>query len=386
MPRLLFVIDDDSYFCWHRMDLGRAARDAGFEVAVATRVQNHAKPIEDEGFNLLPIRLRRGIQSPPDEWAAFIELIRLYRREQPDIIHHFALKQVLFGAVAARITGVPAVVNTITGLGYMFQGGGGRRRLIRSVITPALRWALAHPQSSVIFENGDDCQDFLNERLVKHSQAVVIRGAGVNVSQFSPAPEPSGVPVVLLVARMVWDKGVGEFVQAARLLKAKGIHARFVLVGSVDPDNPTSISEADLMGWEKDGIVEWWGHRENMPEAYASSHVVVLPSYGEGLPKTLLEAAACARPLVATDVRGCREIARNGDNGFLVPLKEAEPLAHAIATLLDDRTLRAKMGTRSREIVEKEFRAELIANATITLYRRLLERTRSASVKGGVVS
>ncbi len=386
MSKLLFVVDEDCYFLSHRLDLARAARNAGFEVVVATRVQEHAKPIEDEGFRLIPIRLRRGIQSPLDEGAALIELIRLYRRERPDIIHHVALKPVLFGAIAARLCRVPAVVNAITGLGYMFQSSGWRRRLLRGAITPPLRWALASSCSAVIFQNGEDSQDFLNERLVTDSQAIVIRGAGVNVSQFMPAPEPAGIPVVSLAARMVWDKGVGEFVQAARLLRAKGIKARFVLVGSVDSDNPTSLSEADLMGWEKDGIVEWWGHRENMPDVYAASHVVVLPSYGEGLPKTLLEAAACARPLVATDVRGCREIVRDGENGFLVPVKEAAPLARAIETLLHDRALRAKMGARSRELVEKEFRVELIADATVTVYRRLLERSAAASVGGGAVS
>jgi glycosyltransferase involved in cell wall biosynthesis len=373
-PRLLYVIDEDRDFCSHRLDLARGARDAGFEILVATHVQDHAKQIEDEGFKLLPIKLRRGVQPPVRDMAALVALVRLYRRAEPDIIHHVALKQVLFGAIAARITRVPAMVNAITGLGYMFCSGSWRRGVLRSVITPALRWALAYPRSVTIFQNSDDCEDFVDARIVKKSQAVIIRGAGVNVSQFSPTPEPSGVPVVVLASRMLWDKGVGEFVQAARLLKGKGIQVRCVLVGSVDKESPTTITAAQLRRWQKAGMVEWWGHCDDMAGVFAASHAVVLPSYGEGFPKVLLEAAACARPLIATRVRGCQEIVRDGENGLLVPPRNPEALAQAIVTLLGNKALRERMGARGREIVVKEFRADLIAEATIALYDRLLGR------------
>jgi glycosyltransferase involved in cell wall biosynthesis len=181
---------------------------------------------------------------------------------------------------------------------------------------------------------------------------------------------------------MVWDKGIGEFVQAARILKTKGIRARFVLTGGMDNDNPTAISAAELQSWQDEGLVEWWGHREDMPAVFASSHVVVLPSYHEGLPKSLMEAAACARPLVATQVRGCREIVKDGDNGFLVPLKNSDALADKIAALLNDASLRARMGARGRDLVEKEFRVELIASDTIAVYRRLLTQAEAVPLKG----
>jgi len=378
-PRLLFVIDEDLYFCKHRLDLARAARDAGFEVLVSTFVQHHGKQIEEEGFKLFPIRLRRGLQSPLHDLASLIELIRLYRREQPDIVHHVALKQVLFGAIAARLVRVPTMANAITGLGFLFHSETTRARLILSVIRPVLQWALAHPRSTVILENGDDCEDLIHAGIIKRSRAVVIHGAGVNVSQFRPSPEPDGVPVVLLASRMLWDKGVGEFVQAARLLKGNGIRSRCVLVGMVDKESPSTIPEKQLLQWEEEGVIEWWGHRDDMADVFASSHIVVLPSYAEGLPMVLLEGAACARPLIATRVRGCQEIVRNGENGLLVPPQNSHLLAQAIITLLHDKPLRDKMGARGREIVMHEFRAERIAGETIAVYRQLLGNGRGAS-------
>lgn len=376
-PRLLYVIDEDRDFCSHRLDLARAARDGGFEVLVATHVQRHAKHIRDEGFKLLPIRLRRGVQAPVQDMAALIELVRMYRREKPDIIHHVALKQVLFGSIVARIARVPAIVNAITGLGSMFSSGSSRRARLRSAITPLLRWALARPRSTVILQNRDDCEDLVQRRIVKRSQVVIIRGAGVNVSQFRPSPEPDGVPVMILASRMLFDKGVEEFVQAARVLKGKHVPARCVLVGMVDKENPSAITEGQLRLWEEEGAVEWWGHRDDMANVFASSHAVVLPSYGEGLPKVLLEAASCARPLIATHVRGCVEIVKDGENGLLVPLKDSHALAHAMMTLIQNKALRVRMGARGREIVVKEFTAEQIARETITVYQRLLGQERS---------
>jgi glycosyltransferase involved in cell wall biosynthesis len=372
-PRLLFLIDEDRDFCSHRFDLARAAQDDGFEVLVATHVQHHGKQIEDEGFKLFPTQLRRGLQSPLHDLSSLIELVRLYRREQPDIVYHVALKQVLFGAIAARIVQVPAMVSAVTGLGYMFCTEARRTRLLRAVIKPALRGALAHPRSMVIFQNDEDCEDFVRAGVVSRSGAVIIRGVGVNVSQFCPSPEPDGVPVVVLASRMLRDKGVGEFVEAARLLKGKGIKARCVLVGMVDNENPSSFTETDLRRWESEGAVEWWGHRDDMADVFASCHVVVLPSYSEGFPKVLLEAAACARPLIATNVRGCREIVRDGENGLLVPSKDPQALAHAVLRLVQDKALRRKMGERGRDIVMNEFRAGQIAAQTIAVCHGLLE-------------
>jgi glycosyltransferase involved in cell wall biosynthesis len=382
-PRLLFLITEDWYFWSHRLALARAARDAGMEVVIATRVQDHGKRIEEEGFKLLPIRLVRRSRNPLRELAAVIEIIRLYRRERPDIVHHVALKPIMYGSIAARLTGVSAVVNAFAGLGYTFIAGDEEIELLRPLIRQVLRWVLALPHSLVIFQNHEDCEELVQAGLVSKANARVIRGVGVDVTRFIPRSEPAGEPVVMLAGRMLWDKGVGEFVAASRLLKQWGIPARFVLVGQPDDENPASIPEEQLRQWQEEGLMEWWGQREDMPNVVAAAQVVVLPSYREGLPKILLEAAACAIPIVATDVPGCREIVRAGESGLLVPPRGAEPLAKAIAALFKDPALRARMGARGREIVVNEFSVERIARDTLTLYRELLGETGSVACEMG---
>jgi len=371
-PRLLFLITEDWYFWSHRLDLARAARDAGMEVLIATRVQDHGKRIEKEGFKLLPIHLVRRSRNPLQELAALMEITRLYRRERLDIVHHVALKPIVYGSIAARLAGVPAVVNAFAGLGYTFITRGEKIGLLRLLIRQALRWAMALPRALVIFQNEEDREELVQAGLVRKADARVIRGVGVDLARFTPRPCLGGTPVVMLAGRMLWDKGIGEFVAASRLLKEWGILGRFVLVGQPDHENPASISEAQLRQWQEERIVEWWGHLEDMPKVLASAHVVALPSYREGLPKILLEAAACALPIVATDVPGCREIVRAGDNGFLVSPRDSESLAKAIAALFKDPALRARMGARGREIVESEFSVERIVRDTLALYRELL--------------
>jgi glycosyltransferase involved in cell wall biosynthesis len=376
MARLLFLIDDDSYFCWHRLDLARTARDEGYEVVVATHVNQHGAQIEKEGFKLLPIRFRRGIRNPLHECVTLAEVMRLYRRECPDIIHHISLKHVLYGSVAARLTGMPAIVNAFTGLGTTFASQTTKAKLLRSGIKAVLRWSLAHPCSKVTFENNDDREDLIAAGIVSQSQTVVIRGVGINVSDFTPQIESHEPAIVLLASRMLWDKGVGEFVEAARLIKHRFPSVRCVLVGAVDPESDLGIDQAQLQSWESEGLVEWWGHQEDMKDVYRQAHVVVLPTYyGEGLPRVLLEAAASGKPLVATDWRGCREIVRDGDNGLLVPIRDSKALAHAVLNLLADKGMRTRMGVRGREIAVGEFSSEQVAKETIAVYRRLLEDT-----------
>lgn len=371
-PKLLFLVTEDWYFWSHRLNLARAARDTGFEVHVATRVQDHGKRIESEGFKLIPIRLLRSGRRPIRELSAIIELIQLYRRLRPDIVHHVAMKPILYGSWAARLTRVPAVVNAFAGLGFTFIAEGHRVRMLRSAIQLVLRMALALPHSRVIFQNSEDCDLMVGSGIVRETQKVVIRGSGVDVAKFVPRPEPEGEAVIVLATRMLWDKGVGEFVEAVRLLRKQKIRAKFFLVGMVDQENPAAIPESQLLAWQSGGMIEWRGHQDEMPEVLASAHVVVLPSYREGLPKILLEAAACARPIVATDVPGCREIVRDGENGVLVPPKDPNALARAIATLIGDPAMRRRMGTRGREIVEKEFSMEEISRQTLAVYRELL--------------
>ena len=371
-PKILFLVTEDWYFRSHRLGLARAARDAGAEVAVATRVRDHGAAITQEGFRLLPLRLRRGGRNPLAELPALAEILRLYRRERPDLVHHVAMKPVLYGALAAALTGVPVVVNALTGLGALFIGGSATARLLGPVVRAALRPLLDRADSHLILQNDDDRALLERHGLIRHERVHLIRGSGVDVGRFRPAPEPGGPPVAALVARMLWDKGVGEFVAAARLLKRRGVPVRLVLVGPTDPENPAAIPEAVLRAWQEEGAVEWRGAVADIAGLWREAHIAVLPSYREGLPKALLEAAACGRPLIAADVPGCREIVRPGATGVLVPPRDAGALADAIERLAGDTALRAHLGRQAQALAEAEFAEDIVVRRTLDLYRALL--------------
>jgi len=371
-PRLLYLVTEDWYFCSHRLPVARAARDAGAEVIVATRVNVHGDPIRAEGFRLVPLRWRRGSHAPGAELTAIAEIVRLYARERPDLVHHVALKPVIYGSVAATLTGMPHTVNALTGLGALFIGSSGKTRALGGLARLALRPLLNRAGGRVVLQNEDDRRLLESRGLLRHDRVSLIRGSGVDTRRFAPAPEPEGPPVAVLVARMLRDKGVGEFVAAARILKQRGVPVRMLLAGPTDPDNPAALDEAGLLQWTAEGIVEWLGPVADMPSLWARSHLAVLPSYREGLPKALLEAAACGRPMVATDVPGCREIVHHEETGLLVPAKDAAALAEAIARLAGDAELRRRLGARARAVAEAEFSEEIVVRGTLALYRELL--------------
>jgi glycosyltransferase involved in cell wall biosynthesis len=375
--RLLLVMNDDRYFLCHRLDLARSARNAGMDVVVVTRAEDNGKRILNEGFQYRPIPFVKGGRQPLRELAAIIKLAQLYRREKPDIVHHICMKPVLYGSWAARLAGIPAVVNTFAGLGFYFLAKGWRTRLVRAGLTAGLRTAFTLPNCRALFENSADRDRLIRAKVVSREHTVMISGTGVDTSKFAPASEREGTPIVVLACRMLWDKGVGDFVQAAKLLKEWQVPARFVLVGTPDPDNPSNIAEAQLIAWHQQGTVEWWGYRDDMPEVLVSAHIVVLPSSSEGLPKILLEAGACERPVVATAIPGCKEVVRDGENGFLVPPKDPDSLAKAITVLLKNPILRIRMGKRGRKIVVREFRVKLVGNQNLAVYRELLQNSRS---------
>lgn len=371
-PRLLFLITEDWYFWSHRVDLARAARDAGFEVMIATRVTDHGERIQREGFRLFPISLVRQSRNPFVELAAVLELVRLYRRERPAIVHHVALKPILYGSLAAWISCIPAVVNAFAGLGYAFTDEMRRKSMAHRFLCRALTTLGRLSKSVVVFQNKDDRDLLFEEGVVEIQQTRIIPGSGVDTKAFDVRPSAEDRPIVMLASRMLWDKGIGEFVEASRHLKQNGLAARYVLVGRCDEHNPAAIEPAQLRRWVEEGLVEWWEHRDDMPQTLASASIVVLPSYREGLPKVLLEAAACGKPLIATDVPGCREIVTQGVNGLLVPARDATALADAIDSLLRDASLRAAMGMAGRERVVRAFSVEKVASQVVDLYRELL--------------
>ncbi len=366
-PRLLFVVTEDWYFCSHRLDLAKAAQAAGFEIHVATRLGQHGERIRAEGFVLHELNLDRRIGNPFREIAA---LIGLLRRVKPDILHNVALKPAVFGSLAARLTGVRRVVNAVSGLGYVFINRSGAAGLLRPLIVAAFRFLFGAKGRHVIVQNAYDKAFF--DTLVDPDRVHLIRGAGIDVDKFVPQPELPGPLLAAAVSRLLWDKGIGELVEAARLLQARGVALRIALVGKPDPANPRTIAEAEVRRWVADGLVEWWGYKDDVREVWRQAQIAVLPSYREGLPKALLEAAACGRPLVATDVPGCNELVRDDDNGLLVPVRQAAPLADALQRLAGDPQLRARLGHRARERAEQEFSSRQVIAPHLALYRTLM--------------
>jgi glycosyltransferase involved in cell wall biosynthesis len=366
------VVNRDSFFLSHRLPLARGARNAGMEVIVAAGDSGRGRAIEAEGFEFVPLPVARGKLNPFLEARTFAFLLQLYRRLRPALIHHSTVQPVIYGSIAARLIGRGAVVNTISGLGYVFTSDHRTAKVLRPVLRRLWRMALSHPHSRTIFQNSDDRDDFIRMGLVRAEAAALIRGSGVDCSTFHPTPEPTGPPIVVLPGRLLWDKGVREFVEAARTLRLAGHEARFVLVGSPDAGNREAIPVQQLEAWSDEGVVEWWGQRHDMPEILAGASIVALPTYGEGLPKVLLEAGAASRPVVATDVRGCREVVRPGVNGVLVPARDGPALARAIERLLEAPELRARLGQGGRRLVEAEFAEPLVVQQTLAIYRQLL--------------
>lgn len=371
---LCFLETEDWAFLKHRLALGRAALAAGFKVTLIAPVSEAAAKLRAEGFEVLPLTLARTGTNPMEEARAIADITSIYRRIKPDIVHHLSVKAVLHGSIAARLAGVPAIVNSITGLGYTFvPGGGPRQRALQSVIVTLLRGALASPRVRVIFQNPDDQDLFIERRVIRRDRSILVRGSGVNTQRFAPCPEPEGPPVVVLASRLIWDKGVGELVEAARMLRAEGLTFRILLAGVPDPANPNSIDPAVLAGWVAEGIVENPGYVEDVPGLLAAAHIACLPSfYREGLPLFLLEAAAAGRPVVTTDSPGCRDAVVDGETGLMVPVRDSAALAKALRTLISDPVTRARMGAAGRARVLDHFSNESIIRGIFDVYADLL--------------
>lgn len=371
--RILYLSHEALFFTTHRMPVALAMRDAGFEVHVAAPPdpQGMAR-IAAAGLAFHPIPLARGGRNPLAELRLLAAISYIVGQIEPALVHHVSMKPVIWGGIATRLLGVPSVVHAITGLGYLFIRSGPLAWAQRQAVKLLFRFALGHGNGRVIFQNGDDRDLFLRHGMVRDDRVVMIRGCGVDMAEFSPAPEPDGPAVVVFPARLIGDKGLNEFIAAVRILKDRGVTARFVLVGRHDPQNPTGISAAQVEGWQREGLVEVQGYSETMPQTLNAAHIVCLPSYREGLPRTLIEAAACGRAIVTTDVPGCREVVRHGENGLLVPVRDGIALAEALATLLADPDRRRAMAARGRAIALAEFSVERFVAESLDCYRAIL--------------
>ncbi len=370
---LLFVVNDASFFLSHRLPLARAAANVGYEVHVATPVEGRGEDLVAMEFNFHPLPLSRHKTQLFAELRSFLSLYWLFRTLAPSLVHLVTIKPVLYGGLAARLARVPGVVSAVPGLGYVFLRTGWTAALLRGLVKMVYRLALGHANLRVIFQNPDDQELFIRSRLVPEKKTVLIRGSGVDPEQFAPVPEPGGVPVVVLAGRLLWDKGVGEFVAAARILSQRGVHGRFVLVGATASGNPATVCQEQIEFWQNQGVIEWWGFQNDMVEVLRKAHIACLPSYREGLPKFLIEAAASGRPVVTSDVAGCREVVRQGVNGFLVPARDPEKLADSLHELIEGPELRHAMGARGRMLVVPEMTVETVVQQTLSLYTALAE-------------
>lgn len=378
-PKLLYLITEDWFFCSHFIERAVAAREAGYEVVVVTRERDHGDRIRAAGLRLVPLEFARRSVNPLRELGLLFEIWCIYRREQPQIVHQIAVKPILYGSLVARVTGVPLIINAPVGMGYAFSSTDRKARVLRPMIQFAYRMLMNPFGSRVIFENQDDLDSFVDSGFVRRSDSVKIRGAGIDLVRFAPKTAPLGTPLVVLTARMLRDKGIAEFVGAAQQLHEQGVSGRFVLVGDPDPGNLASISLSTLHAWNGCKGVEWWGWREDVAEVLSQASIVCLPSYREGLPKSLLEAAACGIPIVATNTTGCRDVVVDGENGILVPVRNVDALAAALKKLLQDANLRQLMGARGRLLAENEFSSERVIRETLAVYSQLNASTQAFS-------
>lgn len=376
MKKLLFVVNVDWFFLSHRLPIALAAQKKGFCVYIATSDTGSRKVIEGYGFQFIHLPVLEKGGGIIAELSTFLRLLHLFRKVRPEIVHHVTIRPVMYGSIAARLAGVPSVVNALSGLGYLYINETLVNKLLRPVVNICFRLGFGHKNSILILQNSDDFKMISSLKLIKPEKVSIIRGSGVNINQFAYSPEQKKDKVkVALIGRMLWDKGVGEFVRASEQLVEQGIKASFHLYGAPYPNNPMSISKEVLKKWNSLDFIECHGHVNDVAIILKDIDIVCLPSYREGLPKSLLEAAACGKPIVATNVPGCREIVNDGKNGFLVPVKDHIILANKIKVLVNDSELRHQFGLMSRKKVVEEFSEKLVVNQTLKLYKKLLDGT-----------
>jgi glycosyltransferase involved in cell wall biosynthesis len=371
-PILIYLVTEDWYFLSHRIPMAKAALEAGYQVHVATHVVDGGARIKALGLHLHPLAWRRGSINPLALVSIVREVRALYRTLSPDIVHHVALQPSVVGSVAAWGLEFKQL-NAFAGLGSTFTSRSAKARIVRPVFKTLLRWILNRRGSAALVQNGDD-RAAITAIGVDADRVFLVPGSGVDVDVLAPLPEPDGMVTVAFVGRLLEDKGLRSLIAAHDLLTQRGVPVRLLIAGQGDPANPASIPDAEIASWKRKPNIQVLGHVTDIGTVWADAHIAVLPSRREGLPKSLLEAAACGRPIVATDVPGCREITRAGVNGLLVPPDDPVALADAIGQLVRDPALRRRLGEAGRRLVMEEFSSDRIGRQTVALYDHLLGR------------
>ncbi len=377
MKKILFIVSEDWYFVSHRFNLAKEAISKGYEVSLLTNVNSHKNEIESAGINLLPWSLQRNSFNPIKEIRSIIQIISAINFIQPSLVHSVALKPILYSSIASKFSCVKSIVFAFAGLGYLFTSNKFLIKIGRLPVVISLRLLLNNDNSNFIFQNQDDIDIFLTLKIAKESNINLIPGSGVDTNRFFPDFQKvrDSVPIIILPARLLWDKGIGDFVEAAKILRDKDFNARFVLVGQFDPHNPANIPQSKIDEWVRNKIIEYWGFQENMPKILNQSTIVCLPSYREGFPKVLLEAASCSKPIIATDVPGCRQAVHHNKNGLLVPLRNPKLLAGSIEKMVNDKDLCEKMGEAGLKRVHSELSQEIISKKTFSIWEKIILRS-----------
>ncbi|SEJ45973.1 glycosyltransferase family 4 protein [Frateuria terrea] len=374
--KFVFYANTDWYLYNFRLSTARRLQADGHEVVMLSPPGEFGDRFAGLGFRWITLPMDRASLNPLREAMTLRHLVRVLRREKPDLLHNFTVKCAVYGGAAARMARVPATVNAVAGMGYVFTSNDLKARSLRPVVRALMRATLDHRRSLLVLQNPDDADIFRRARLVARDRVHVIRSSGVDTRRFQPSSMSGrdGRLRVLLAARLLWEKGIGEYVEAARLLKAQGRDIEFVLAGSPDPGNPRSVDGEQVRRWAEEGAITWLGHVEDMPALLATIDVMALPSYyREGVPKSLIEGAAAGLALITTDQPGCREVVtRHGFDGLVVPPRSAEALATLIARLDDDRELLARLGAKAREKAIAEFDERSVIQRTLDVYERLL--------------
>ena len=371
----IVLFANTEWYLWNfRRSLAVALRDAGHDVLLISPDGPYGEKLRALGLRWQAVPMDRRSLNPLREARLLWHLVRLFREERPALVHGFTIKSAVYGSLAARLAGVPARVNAVAGMGYVFISKSLKARLLRPLVRTLLKLALGGRNARLILQNPDDVALFERAGLVDSTQVRMIPGSGVDCTRFHPDPAyRSGARLrVLLPARLLWDKGLAEYVHAARLLRAEGRPVDFLLAGDPDPGNPAAVPEADVREWVGQGLVQWLGHVDDMPALLQSVDIVALPSYREGLPKGLIEAAASGCALVTTDVPGCREVVTHEVDGLLVPVRDGEALAKAIGRLQEDPGLRVRLAEVGRGKALRRFDERIVVSRTLDVYRELV--------------
>ena len=367
--KLLFIVNVDWFFISHRLRIALAAIKNGYEVHLACGVTDRKSELEALGLVVHPLSISRSGTSLLKELNVIKEMNAVVKQVSPDVVHLVTIKGAVYGGLVTRFKNIKVRVASISGLGFVFIDKGFKARILRFLVTKLYRIALNSSNTKVIFQNENDKSIFIENKVIKPEQSLLIRGSGVDLATYKYLPEPAGEKVIMFLARLLKDKGLVEFCDAAISLKKSGFKGRFVLVGDIDLHNPNSLTEKELENYVNSGDIEHWGYSTNVSEVIAQSHIMVLPSYREGLPKSLIEAAACGRAVITTDVAGCRDAITPNETGVLIPAKSSKAIVSAIKDLCNKEEKRIAMGKKGRALAEACFDITDVIETHLKLYK-----------------